>query len=525
MNVNILDGIRDVQLRRVATTIFVNVLMCVVCVTFAQQSNLPLWEADNRAEQIQKPPVLSQPQRGEQIPFSKPFHIVFRWKTYHREGMDVEYEFILKELPENNMNPQSAYTRGVEVFRTTTQQSSLHYTHLEPALQPHRRYGWQVRVISSDRQAVANNGFSDVNWFTVGGYCPAPGNLTHDIHPTQVELSWMDVPEAKAYVVSYRSKGQNADSEWTVIKVYGESVIIPNLTPGETYQWQVGTLCDGDRPIFAPFREFTVPPAVSNTAASVIPAMKAKKQVKTELQEKNGNKQAADSVAVAETEQRSLASNKKAREREAALAKLKAEQEKKKTQQEVAAKAETPQNKEPLPGKKDVQKAETAKAEVPTKAPAEKKQNAPERDVAASKEGVSLSNFASNRGKLPVPVTGKYSIVSSFGTHQQGKHVTTNSNGIDIQTQSGANARAVFGGEVSRVVSFPGFNTCVIIRHGDYYTFYGNIQNVRVRQGQSVKMWQNIGRVFTDPDSGVTKLHFQLWNGTNKQNPMPWLKK
>ncbi|OJU50244.1 MAG: hypothetical protein BGN96_10375 [Bacteroidales bacterium 45-6] len=146
--------------------------------------------------------------------------------------------------------------------------------------------------------------------------------------------------------------------------------------------------------------------------------------------------------------------------------------------------------------------------------------------VEAPSENVALSNnFASNKGKLPVPVTGRYSIVSGFGEHQQSQHVTINSNGIDIQTQAGAEARAAFGGEVSKVVAFPGYNNCIIIRHGNYYTFYGNIQSVFVHVGQTVKTGQSLGKIFTDSDSGVTKMHFQLWNGTSKQNPTTWLRR
>ncbi len=144
----------------------------------------------------------------------------------------------------------------------------------------------------------------------------------------------------------------------------------------------------------------------------------------------------------------------------------------------------------------------------------------------APSENIALSNnFASNKGRLPVPVTGRYSIVSGFGEHQQSLHVTINSNGIDIQTQAGADARAAFGGEVSKIVAFPGYNNCIILRHGNYYTFYGNIQSVFVHVGQNVKTGQSLGEIFTDSDTGVTKMHFQLWNGTSKQNPTTWLRR
>lgn len=143
-----------------------------------------------------------------------------------------------------------------------------------------------------------------------------------------------------------------------------------------------------------------------------------------------------------------------------------------------------------------------------------------------TKDDVKLSSsFAANKGRLPIPVTGSYTIVGKFGVHRHEKwKVSTNSNGIDIQAKSGAQARAVFGGEVSKVVAFPGFNNCIIIRHGEYYTFYGNIKNVSVRQGQKVSTGQSLGSIFTDPDTNTSLLHFQLWKGTSKLNPEPWLR-
>lgn len=145
----------------------------------------------------------------------------------------------------------------------------------------------------------------------------------------------------------------------------------------------------------------------------------------------------------------------------------------------------------------------------------------------ASEETFNLSkNFAANKGKLPLPVTGTASIVGNFGAKKHNEwNVTTNSNGIDIQAQKGANIRAVFDGEVSKVFSFPGSNTCVIVRHGEYYTFYANIYDLFVKQGDKVKTGQSLGRIFTDPDTNVSAMHFQLWQKTTKLNPAPWLRR
>jgi murein DD-endopeptidase MepM/ murein hydrolase activator NlpD len=123
-----------------------------------------------------------------------------------------------------------------------------------------------------------------------------------------------------------------------------------------------------------------------------------------------------------------------------------------------------------------------------------------------------------------MPVTGTATIVGGFGTKKHSEwNVTTNSNGVDIQAQKGASIRAVFDGEVSKVFSFPGSNTCVIVRHGEYYTFYANIYDLFVKQGDKVKTGQSLGRIYTDPDTGIATMHFQLWQKTTKLNPSPWL--
>lgn len=140
-------------------------------------------------------------------------------------------------------------------------------------------------------------------------------------------------------------------------------------------------------------------------------------------------------------------------------------------------------------------------------------------------ENATLSNnFASNKGRLPYPISGNYTITTRFGSHQHTKFVTTSSSGIDIRSQAGAEAKAVFNGEVTYVAAIPGYNTCIIVRHGNYYTFYGNIQSIYVKQGDKVKTGQTLGKVYTDPDMGYSEIHFQLWQGTTKMNPEPWLR-
>jgi septal ring factor EnvC (AmiA/AmiB activator) len=136
------------------------------------------------------------------------------------------------------------------------------------------------------------------------------------------------------------------------------------------------------------------------------------------------------------------------------------------------------------------------------------------------------ANFVNNKGKLPWPVE-RGVISSSYGKHTSvvSDKVTVTNNGIDIATTENAQARAVFDGEVSSVTKLTGANTVVILRHGEYFTVYSNLENVMVKRGDKVKTKQNLGTVHTNKTEGKTELHFELLKEQNRQNPANWLSK
>ena len=136
------------------------------------------------------------------------------------------------------------------------------------------------------------------------------------------------------------------------------------------------------------------------------------------------------------------------------------------------------------------------------------------------------SNFVNNKGKLPWPVE-RGVISSSFGKHTSvvSDKVTVTNNGIDIATTDGALARAVFDGEVASVTKLTGANTVVILRHGEYFTVYSNLENVTVKRGDKVKTKQNIGKVHTSTTENKTELHFELLKEQSRQDPANWLSK
>ncbi|MEN8224246.1 MAG: peptidoglycan DD-metalloendopeptidase family protein [Bacteroidota bacterium] len=133
-------------------------------------------------------------------------------------------------------------------------------------------------------------------------------------------------------------------------------------------------------------------------------------------------------------------------------------------------------------------------------------------------------SFSSNKGKLPWP-TERGIVSSTFGEHQHPvlPRVKVKNNGIDILTSEGASARAVFNGEVTRVISVPNFNNVVIIRHGEYLTVYSNLDEVLVSKGESVTTKQAIGRIYTNQKENKTEMHFEVWKAKDLMNPSYWL--
>ena len=134
-------------------------------------------------------------------------------------------------------------------------------------------------------------------------------------------------------------------------------------------------------------------------------------------------------------------------------------------------------------------------------------------------------NFANNRGKLPMPITGAYIITSHYGQYSvEGlRNVKLDNKGIDIQGKPGAQARAIFNGKVAAVFKLNGlFN--ILVRHGNYISVYCNLSSALVKQGDDVTTKQTLGQIFSDgADNGRTVLHFQLRKEKEKLNPEPWL--
>lgn len=135
-------------------------------------------------------------------------------------------------------------------------------------------------------------------------------------------------------------------------------------------------------------------------------------------------------------------------------------------------------------------------------------------------------SFESNKGKLPIPITGSYLIVGNYGVQNVAgmKDVKINNLGIDIQGTEGSQARVIFNGVVTTVFQQGKGQIGVLVRHGKYISVYCNLSEIAVKKGDELKTGDIIGNIHKS-DNGQRILHFQLHKETAKLNPMDWLRR
>lgn len=131
--------------------------------------------------------------------------------------------------------------------------------------------------------------------------------------------------------------------------------------------------------------------------------------------------------------------------------------------------------------------------------------------------------FSKNKGKLPWPAEGP--VTGRFGKHYHPVYKNLElppNNGIDVAVSRGTEVKAVFDGVVSQVIVMPGYNQCVLVQHGNYFTLYCKMKSVSVKTGEKVRTGQVLGTI--DTINGQTQLHFEVWKGNTPQNPESWLR-
>lgn len=245
----------------------------------------------------------------------------------------------------------------------------------------------------------------------------------------------------------------------------------------------------------------------------------ARKAEEERIARKEAERKAAEEAAAAEKEAQLIAENSKKSEKKS---------EKKKVDNKKEDKEKD--NKQKEDKKKSDKKIEEKKAPQEY---ADARKRTPRGDAPASgskSKGSSAAtggNFGSMKGSLPRPVSGAFKVTSRFGRQSLPDlpDVMYDNPGIDAEVGSGASALAVYGGKVSGVYMLPGYNTVVIVNHGNYYTVYGNIAASAVKVGDNVNAGQGLGRLAPDEDdSSKSSIHFEVWRNREKLNPLEWIK-
>lgn len=164
-------------------------------------------------------------------------------------------------------------------------------------------------------------------------------------------------------------------------------------------------------------------------------------------------------------------------------------------------------------------------AQIMAESSGTKKQTTKKGKTVSTEIDTKLSNeFAANKGRLPWPVEGV--VTDRFGKHRHPVYDNVElpqNNGVTLTVRRGAPVKAVFNGTVTQIFVLPGYNQCVIVNHGEYFTLYTKLKTVAVKPGTKVVTGQDIGTV--DTIGGEDIFHFELWKGNTAQNPENWLRK
>ncbi len=236
-------------------------------------------------------------------------------------------------------------------------------------------------------------------------------------------------------------------------------------------------------------------------------------------------RKAAEDRRTAEERARIEADHKQQQEKLKQDEKLKKEEEaKRKKEEEKRRKEEEKRRKEEEKRRKAESKKKPAtKPVADTPKPAAPKPTAPKPVVVES----AGKDFAAMRGSLPRPVSGSFKVTSRFGRQSLPDlpDVVFDNPGIDAEASAGASALAVYPGKVSGVYMLPGYNTVVIVNHGNYYTVYGNIARASVKVGDAVRAGQALGALAAEEDDNRhTSIHFEVWRNREKLNPLDWIR-
>lgn len=219
----------------------------------------------------QKPPILRLPSCNESIGYRDPMNLKFQWEPQHKNLSQVEYEFELRELPDNGAAPQSAFMYSPIIHQQRQLYTYLIYDAMMPLLEPNKLYGWRVRAIAKDGvdelNMFENNGYSEIYWFRTQDNCQAPIALAVDLQNRRLDLKWLPEIGNNEFIVQYRPK-YGTSEDWQEIRTYDLNTSIYDMQRGTVYEYRVGAICTSGEPVFTNTGEINIPSVDSTRLAN-----------------------------------------------------------------------------------------------------------------------------------------------------------------------------------------------------------------------------------------------------------------
>lgn len=208
-----------------------------------------------------EPPLLNLPVNHDVIHFQDPQNIIFTWTPRHINATNIEYEFTLIELLDNQAPSNYAFIVGAPVWQETINNTILNYNFNFPQLTAGKKYAWRVKAVSQpgfgEDAVFNNNGYSEIYDFIYAGNCNAPEFvIAQSTSARQAKIMWQSNFNHLSYVVQYRKIGTQ---EWFNAPVSNGEATLHDLEPSATYEFQVGGTCLGGLTTFSAITQFTQP--------------------------------------------------------------------------------------------------------------------------------------------------------------------------------------------------------------------------------------------------------------------------
>lgn len=148
----------------------------------------------------------------------------------------------------------------------------------------------------------------------------------------------------------------------------------------------------------------------------------------------------------------------------------------------------------------------------------------PSKFLLTPEAAILANSFTANKGRLIWPVEKGFKS-QGYGVYADAIYpgIKHESNGVVITTDAGSKARAIFRGEVIAILSIPGGNKAVQLKHGNFISTYYNLSTIYVKKGDRVDAKTELGDIYTNRSNGQTRLKFYLHQNTSKLNPEEWV--